>query len=193
VGGSPGFSFKTATGGIGHRLTINPGAFGAGAQTGAALIISRNTSGGGAPGVLGLADKSGAQWWQWADTTGLLRTASAVPEEDGTPADTSGTVIGDQTSKRDQKFIISERVDHDYCLETILNAPVFDFIYRDGRYNGQKFTGITTDDSPVFGKDNGKSLNEITLFGYLINAMKAQQQQIEDLRCEVEKLKLRVE
>lgn len=73
------------------------GAWGTGAVTGSLLRIDRNTSGNGAPGMLALQDKANVLYYIWVDSTGDLRIGTAPPEEDGTPADTSGTIVGTQS------------------------------------------------------------------------------------------------
>jgi hypothetical protein len=180
------------TASAGYSLQLASGAFGTGAVGGSYAQIGANTSGSGAAGTLVLQRRGGTLDAMWSDNAGLFRTNTGSPNESGAFGftDTSGTVVGDQTSSRAEKNIIVQRADVEHCLETILNTPVFDFTYKDGRYHGETFTGITTDDSPVFGKDNGKSLNEISLFGYLINAIKAQQEQIEELRSEIARLRV---
>ncbi len=71
---------------------------GTGNVTGNAVAIGRNSSGNGAAGYLQMVDKNGGGHFLWVDATGTLRiSASAPPDEDGTPSDTSGTIVGTQT------------------------------------------------------------------------------------------------
>lgn len=171
-------------------VTVNSTAIGTGARAGGGAYIGRNTSGGGAAGWVGLTEGDGsATQYLWPDNTGLIRINTAQPEEDGTPAHNSGTVLGDQTSQRSAKWILQERTDFDAMLQTVLDAPLFDFIYRDGRYNSERFTGITTDDSPLFGKDQGKALNEVTTLGYLIGATKALEARVRALEAQQQALR----
>lgn len=72
-------------------------ALGTGAKSGRGVIVGRNTSGNGAPGWLLMRDKGGTERYLWFDTTGDLRTATAPPQEDGSPSDTSGVVVGSQS------------------------------------------------------------------------------------------------
>jgi hypothetical protein len=64
-------------------------------------------------------------------------------------------------------------------LDAVLKTRVHRFKYRDGRYSGETFTGIVTDESPWFGKDrdathpSGKALNEINGLGYTVGAIQA--------------------
>ena len=48
-----------------------------------------------------------------------------------------------------------------------------DFVYKDGRYHGEEFTGIVTDWSPEFGKDRGQAFNELNAFGYTVLSIQA--------------------
>lgn len=170
-------------------LYITEGAFSAGAVNGTSVRIGRNSLGSGAAGFLAPQAADGTEYAIWVDATGDARISTAAPTANGGVSDTSGTVIGDQTSARSTKNILKERFDYDQALRTVLDTPIFDFTYKSGRYHGETFTGITTDDSPIFGKDQGKSFNEINAFGYLVNAIKAQQIQIETLQAEVARLK----
>jgi filamentous hemagglutinin len=77
-----------------NTLATKSGAWGTGAITGSIFTVGRNTSGGTAAGCVGLTRKSGTVDYLWTDTTGTLRLGSGCPEEDGTPADTSGTALG---------------------------------------------------------------------------------------------------
>lgn len=86
------------TGGNGPAFSIPSGAYGnAAGTTGPMIGVGRNTSGSTAPGHVALADKSGAVWYLWVDTTGDLRIANAAVQADGAPSDTSGTVVGTQS------------------------------------------------------------------------------------------------
>jgi hypothetical protein len=77
------------------------------------------------------------------------------------------------------------------ALNTVLNTPVYDFTYK-GKYDGQVFTGVAIPDGevPWFGYDvatendivpegTAKSLNEISVAGYLILSVKALNQKID--------------
>lgn len=188
LGGSLGFGLTDKTAAQGYGAAVASGAFGTGNVAGSFLSAGRNTSGSGAAATLRLERMGGGFYYLWPDNAGLFRINNVAPEEDGTPSDTSGTVVGDQTSSRAFKDILGVRTDNRYALETILETEVYDFLYKDRRYNGEKFTGIITDDAPQFGKDGGRSFNEINAFGYLVMAMKAQQQQIQELTKRIKDL-----
>lgn len=99
AGGVQSAKFTTPdSAGIGALVEAPGGAFGAAAgQAGSALKAGRNSSGSTAPGMLILEDKAGVSWYLWVSSTGKLYIGSAKPEADGTPSDTSGTVVGTQT------------------------------------------------------------------------------------------------
>jgi hypothetical protein len=212
IGGALGIGESLVVGGAGSfaetalGLTpMVPGAFGAafeaydspvgtGNAGGTYLYLGRNTSGNGSPGVIYFIDRQGVGGAVWMDTSDVLRIGSA-PEEDGAPADTGGTVIGTQTSTRASKQVFGEYVDYAAKLRQILDTPLYDFTYRNGRYNGQRFVGLVTDEAPWFGLDRdaeypqGKSLNDIELFGALIASTKVLYAELEQQKAEIAELK----
>jgi hypothetical protein len=152
-------------------LELLSDAFGTGAFGGQTVYIGRNSSGAGAPGNLALEARNGAGYGNiWVDTTGVLRIGASPATE--TSGDTIGTVIGTQTSTRASKIIEAEITDTAAAMAVIRGTPVYRFTYRDGRYNGETFYGITTDDSPLFGMDRGKSFNPVTAFGATVLALR---------------------
>ncbi len=156
----------------GPTLTLVSGAYGTGASGfGPLLTVQQNTSGSAAPGVVLYTAKNGNQNFVWGDTTGVMRVHSAQPSE--STGDTIGTVIGTQTSQRSTKNIYGAFTDYAGALRTVLETPLFDFDYKSGAYSGQRFVGITTDDSPEFGMDDGRSFNPVTAFGFTVAAFKA--------------------
>jgi hypothetical protein len=152
-------------------ILIEPRAAGTGAVAGSNIEIAQNTSGSGAAGTLRLRNRSGVPSGLWVEA-GLLRVGSSFPTESDSVSHTSGTVVGDQTSTLAAKTLLGQPHDAD-LLAAVLGTPVHHFRYKDGRYNGETFTGIVTDESPHFGKDEGRALNEINGLGYLIGAVRA--------------------
>lgn len=136
-------------------------------------------------GSIVLDDRAGNPRSFWVDAANNLRTHSSSPTNFAT--DTSGTVVGTQTSSLDSKNVIGEFTDHDGALAAILATPLYDFVYKSRSFNGEKFTGIITNYAPIFGMDRdeshpaGKSLNEITAIGYTFAAFKALTRRIEEL------------
>lgn len=107
----------------------------------------------------------------WLDDTGILR----IEDNPILPtAHDDGSVVGAQSSSLKTKDLHGEFTGD--ALNIILNTPVYNFTYKDGRYNGEQFTGIVTDYSPVFGMDKGRSLNTINAVGYFISGMKQMNQ-----------------
>ncbi len=167
------------------QVLVETGLFGTGNVTGNVLGVGRNASGNGAAGNHLYVDKNGGLNYTWVDAAGDLRISTAPPQEDGTPSDTSGTVVGNQTSTRASKTIYGPFTDNALALRTILSTPLYDFDYRSGAYNRQRFVGIVTEDSPTFGMDLGRSFNPVTAFGYTVAAFKAQQEELAGLRARV--------
>lgn len=170
----------------GASIQIQGFAVGTGTKRGPYFTVGRNSSGNGAPGTYGMRDKSDVFWAIWTDSSGNLRIAGSQPTETG--GDTIGTVVGTQTSQRATKNIYGRYTDYAGALRTLLQTPIFEFEYKSGAYNHQRFVGITTDDSPIFGMDRGKSFNPVTAFGYTVAAFKAQQQEIDRLAARVRAL-----
>jgi len=138
-------------------------------------------------GSLILDDRAGSPRSLWIDAANNLRTHSTSPTNFAT--DTSGTVVGTQTSSLDSKNVLGEFTDYDAALQSIVNAPLYDFTYKSGAFNGERFTGVITDYAPLFGMDRdeahpaGKSLNEVTAHGYTMAAIKALAKRIEQLEA----------
>lgn len=145
-------------------------AMGTGNVGGPAVTIGYNTSGGGAPGVLNVRTKIGGSAYLWMDSTGVYRGGAAQPTE--ISGDTIGTVIGTQTSTAASKHL-GGRVNDlaPAAMAIVRDTPIYRFTYKNGAYNGETFYGITTDDSPLFGMDGGKSFNPVTAFGVSVLAL----------------------
>lgn len=155
-------------------ITASSVANGTGAQPGAVLTAGRNTSGSGAAGCLVLLDRLGNFVYVYNGGSNLLRyniSSEGCPTESNSQPHT-GSVIGDQTSFLASKDLHGEPTST-ALLDAVLRTKVHRFTYKDGRYDGESFTGIVTDESPWFGKDHGKALNEINAVGYLVGAVKA--------------------
>ncbi len=173
-------------------------ALGTGSVTGMVFKVGRNASGSGAAGTIDLIGLGGANNYIWADASaapGVLRISTVPPEEDGNPADTSGTVVGSQTSTRDTKDIIGlSAVTPLAALDAMVDAPVYDFTYKGGSYCGTRFVGLTVDDSPYVGMDpddahpHGRSFNPVTAHGYTVLAVKALHEKIAALEAELTRL-----
>jgi len=151
------------------------------------INVGRNTNATTRAGWIRLTRKDGVGGDLWVDASGNLRIGADTTSSN----DTGGTVVGTQTSSLDSKHIIEPFTDYTIALTAIVDAPLYDFTYKSGAFNGQRFTGIVTDYAPVFGMDRdeahpaGKSLNEITAHGYTFAAIKALHARIEQLENQV--------
>lgn len=168
-------------------LSVIGRAFGTGVGGfGAYLAAGRNSSGGGAPGMLRVTDKAGTDQGVWSDSTGVLRIGATFPSE--ATGDTGGTIVGTQTSTRDTKNILGGFTDYRGALDAILRAPIYLFTYKGGRFGATVFTGIVADEFPQVMMDpspdhpEGRSFSPVSAFGYTAAAIKALQQEIDALR-----------
>jgi hypothetical protein len=180
--------------------------FGTGNVTGPGVYIGRNSSGAGAAGWLGMSNLGGTPAYMWIDNSGsppsttaaLLRISTAPPQEDGSPSDTSGIVVGTQTSSLDTKDVLGPGVPMHEALQTILDTKVVRFRYKGGAYSGSVFHGIVSDWSPAFAMDpdaahpNGRSFNPISAFGYTVQAIKALKDHDEAIVASLQTLETRI-
>jgi len=82
-----------------------------------------------------------------------------------------------RTFKKD----ITEFKDYDYALQVILEQTLVGFRYNNGMDDGQRHYGVIVEDThPPF--RNGLFLDVPSVLAYLIGSVKAQQQQIDDLK-----------
>lgn len=170
-----------------------------GSNIGRAILIGRNTNATtNAAGTLLMTRRDGAStYFFWPDVNGLLRINTTAPTNAN---DTAGTVVGDQTSWHALKDVLGPtRIDPTEALSTILATQVYDFRYRSGAYHGQEFHGLVGyDRSAFFLKNTGHpnaipSLNEISLFGYIVQAAKALASRDDDIRAALATLERRVQ
>ena len=139
---------------------------------GPAIHIGRNTyAAAPAAGVLRMVEMNGTTHYIWVDASSQVRISTS-PFTSATDS-VIGTVVGTQTSLRSTKNILGPYTDNAGALDLMLRTPLWDFTYKSGAYNNQQFMGITTDDSPEFGMDLGKSFNPVSAHGYTIAAIKA--------------------
>ncbi len=172
---------------------VSLGAANCGSSYGPFLQIGYNNNGSTPSAAwLRMYRRDGSTGDLWVDASGNLRIGVATAVTNAT--DTGGVVCGTQTSSLDTKHIIEPFTDYSSALNAIVDAPLFDFTYKSGAFNNQRFTGIVTDYAPTFGMDrdaehpHGKSLNEVTAHGYTFAAIKALHSRIEQLENQVRKL-----
>ena len=171
-------NWSPASASSGPQMSIVSGAWGTGNVVGSGIEIGRNSSGSMAAGWLKMWGLSNG-YWMWVDAAGDFRISTGgAPEENGTPSDTSGTVVGTQTSMRSTKNIYGTYTDNASSLSLILATPLYDFDYKSGALNHQRFIGITTDDSPAFGMDLGRSFNPVSAFGHTVAAIKERERRL---------------
>ncbi|MEI7498356.1 MAG: tail fiber domain-containing protein [Candidatus Falkowbacteria bacterium] len=92
------------------------------------LRIGNNNNATGGAGSLILTTRTGTNEYLWVDNAGLARIIASTPPTNAN--DTSGTVIGAQTSLRDFKQDITEYTDYDQALAQIINVPLHYFRYK---------------------------------------------------------------
>lgn len=172
---------------IGQSLVLTAYTDGAGANTGRRIYVGNNTSGSGAAGCIELALRDSSTATIYASAGSLFRTAGGCPSENGAH---DGAVIGDQTSFLAEKDLLGQPTDAS-LLDAVLRTPVHHFAYKDGRYNGETFTGIVTDEAPWFGKDQNRALNEINGLGYLIGAVRELERRLAASEARVRELEAR--
>lgn len=155
-------------------------AFGTGGVSGCGVYIGRNSSGSGAAGFLNLETLSGSQGYYWQDNSGNFRVHTAAPTDSG--GDTSGTVVGTQTSLRETKQRISAFLDHSGALDLIKRTPLYRFQYRE--FDPEtRHVGIMADESPEFTRYNQTVFDPINAFGYTAAAIKALLGRVESLEA----------
>ena len=147
-----------------------------GSSYGPFISINRNSNASTpAAGWIQLVARTGVAVALWIDNAGNMRLNTG-----GNPTnanDTSGTVVGTQTSSLDSKEALGDTCTPEEALQHILEAAkgaLRRFKYKNGSYNGQEFEGIITDFAPRYGMDRdashpaGKSLNIIQVISDLI-------------------------
>ena len=164
----------------GNLNTVSLASFDNGTSTGPRIMIGiNNNATTPAAGALALRNKSDTARILWQDDTGLIRIHTSAPTS---ATDTAGSVVGDQTSNAAFKDIVGVPVSDADALANIVSAAddVQRFTYKSGAYNGQEFSGIVLDGATLhrYGKDAdedypaGKALNDVTLFGDLVLAIR---------------------
>ncbi len=155
---------------------VSIGALSNGTGMGGLLSADRNTSGTPAAGLVRLRDNANNWRHIWPDATGVLRIGTTQPTN---AQDTSGTVVGAQTSSLDAKYIVAGETSIKDVLAAVQRGAeaVRRFTYKSGAYNGEEFEGVVVDYAPRYGMDKdeeheaGKSLNLINAVGDLLRAV----------------------
>lgn len=142
--------------------------------------IGRNTNGTKpGSGFVRLTARTGTTYRVWPDNTGVLRIHTADPIYDN---DVLGTVVGAQTSSLDAKKLLGVPVSPDEALASVCTSAeqaIKRFVYKNGAFDGEEFSGLVVDFAPRYGMDrdeahpHGKALNVINAVGDLMLAVKA--------------------
>ena len=162
-------------------------AFDNGTGAGPYVNIQRNNNASTpSAGFVQISDLNNTSRRIWPDAAGLLRIHNATPTNAN---DTSGTVVGDQTSSLDSKHVQGESAPIGAVLAAVRQGAeaVRRFVYKSGAYNGEEFSGVVVDYAPRYGMDRdaehpaGKSLNVITAIGDLLMAVANLTERVEAL------------
>lgn len=148
-----------------------------GATAGCNVNLGRNSNA-STPGAayIQMRGRGDGPNYLWPDASGNLRINTTEPVY---ASDTAGTVVGTQTSSLDAKAIIGDPISINDVLAAIHigASAVRRFVYKDGSFNNEEFSGIVTDFAPRYGMDrdqehpSGKTLNLITIVGDLLMAV----------------------
>ena len=164
-----------------YPIRVEP--FDNGTGPGSGFMFGNNNNGSTpASAFMRLLRNSGTSSYVWSDSTMVMRVHTAPPSSGGGVTDTAGTVIGAQTSHADYKQILGEPVDDGAALDNLIAAAaqVKRFVYKDGRLNGEEFSGVVLDGAELnrYGADPdsehpaGRILNEVNIAGDLMLAMR---------------------
>jgi hypothetical protein len=159
------------------------------ASAGPRMEVGRSSNAGAegpVAGTMNFTKKDDTNGFVWVDASGNLRINSSAPTgSSGSPtvSDTAGTVIGTQTSTLASKILLGGDLTPGEALRTILQTPVKHFKYKSGAYNHSEFQGIVADYSPEFAMDEGRVFSPVSAFGYMIQAVKALTERIQQLEA----------
>ena len=166
---------------LSNENSFNLSSFDNGSSLGPYVNIGRNSNAStSAAGLIILTTKGGTAEYLYSDNSGNLRIGTTLPTSAN---DTSNTVVGTQTSSLAAKNIIGGVISPRDALSNILTATkaLRRFTYKNGSFDNQVFDGVIVDYAPRYGMDNGKSLNDITLFNDLILSIQALSDRLEKL------------
>lgn len=186
--GSIALALTTPTNQNAAMLSI--GAADCGSGAGPYALVNRNSNASTpSAGFLYLTARTGTGVAVWIDNTGTMRlNTSALPTNAN---DTSGTVVGAQTSYIGVKDNVTEWNDRRQALDAVLACKLFHYHLK-GDASKRQYAGliITDSDKGAWFSENDAdnqtpTLNERNLFGYLIAAIQEQQKQIDTLSAQV--------
>lgn len=165
-----------------------------GGGVGTRIFLRRNSNASTpAAGFILFYDLSGDFHSVWMDNADQMRVWKNNQPLNGT--DTSGTVVGTQVSWIEEKDILGNAPNGRELLQAVLAVKLYQYQMKaDGQqksdgskpaYTGLVITKEDRNNNAWFANNLGENqtpvLNERNLFGYLIGAIQAQQEQIEEL------------
>jgi hypothetical protein len=174
--------------------TLNPsatldiaGADLGGGLSGRTLAIGNNTNLlDGSAGALNLINKNGVSGFLWQDASGQLRVGPIAPTG---LTDTTGTLLGANTSTRETKQDIMPFVDYQGALKLVTDAPLNYFRYTnevlgygtDSELAKTRLGFIADEVSPLF--MHGNAIDQVSVNGILIGAVKALKLETDETRA----------
>lgn len=164
------------------------------------IAVERNSNAavgtvGAAPGTFRVRAANGQRYFLWSDNSGNLRIGASAPTgSTGAPtvnSESTGTVVGTQTSHADYKDITGAPIADAEALQAVIDgaSTVRRFRYKSGAYGNQEFSGVILDGDTLnrYGMDvdedhaAGKSLNVATAIGDLLLAVRELTRRVEAL------------
>lgn len=131
------------------------------------------------PGIFVLEDRNATAYHLYVHTDGNLMISTTPPT-----TTLVGTVVGEQMSWYEKKNVIGPYEDATEALRKVLETPIYRWKYKEGSvYSDQEFIGVVGyNPDDWFLKKAGEEyvLNEPTLFGHLIMAVKKLYDMIEN-------------
>jgi hypothetical protein len=152
-------------------------AFDNGSSIGPLVHVDRNSNGSTpSAGSLRMVDRGGTNYYLWPDDSGVWRIGTSAPSSAN---DTSGTVVGTQTSDWRAKEDI-EHWDGSGATAEILRTQLYSYRFRDDSQRGDKLMrGLVIQDSDRGGRfsmndhreDNMAVLDTASGIGHLFAAI----------------------
>lgn len=140
-------------------------------------------------GSINFQSKAGTAGYVWQDNAGNMRVNTSAPSNAN---DTSGIVIGDQTSTRNTKQDITDYTDYGAALQMVTEAPLHTFRYiKDVQGYGQDSPlakariGYIADEVPGAFMW-GNSIDQVSVNGILMASVKALNNKIDILTAELQ-------
>lgn len=143
--------------------------------------IAGNTS-----GLVTLTVAAAAGTWTMKLPTGVAGTAGFQLTD---AAGDGITSWASAASSKDHKNILNQFTDTKNALQKMLEAPVYNFRYKNGMGTGDydtEYVGIMAEESPWAMHFHNKILNPVSTFGYTVLAIQELNKQIAELKNEIQ-------